>query len=373
VNVLLFQNAPAPYRTPLFRKLGDRFDLTVVYGTAAAGDRFWSADTSGYRSLTLKGRNIRIKGKVLTWAKGIGRHLRDHPYDAYVISDDWRCILSSLTIARAARKRGKPVVLWCGAIDTPYRRNAMIPRPVMAVHHFLMRRMTRHVHAYLAYGPKTADFFRKRYKIPSERIVWGTQAVESDEGERIPEKEAASGRLTFFFLGYLEERKGLGDLIRAVRGMPRNDFRLVVAGKGKDEAKFKAAAAGDHRIEFPGYVEGEAKRKCLREADVMVSPTYHDPWANTINEACVYGLPIITTPAEGSEGSLALDGFNARIVPQGDIDKLRGALDFFLENKSAIPAMGKNSRSLAEKFTIGWVVENFARAVQIALRDKQDD
>jgi glycosyltransferase involved in cell wall biosynthesis len=373
MKIFIFQNSPAPFRTPLFIKLGEKFETTVVYGLKNARDRYGNAGVAGYTHDFLKGVNIALKGKTLTYARGLGRYLRDHDFDVYIINDDWRCGLSNRAIVRAARRRGRPVFLWCGEIDTPYRFKVMIPNTFRIIYNLHMRRLVKKMSAFLAYGPKTLRYYERTYRIPKEKFICGTQAVALDPDGPVPTKTTVPEVVTFLFIGYLEQRKGVHDLIRAARQLDRDDLRLIIAGKGPEEERLKNMAEGDCRIEFRGYVEGAEKRKCYREADVMVSPTYHDPWANTINEACVYGLPIITTPAEGAEGSLALDGFNARIVPPGDIDKLRGALEFFLENKSAIPAMGKKSKALGEKFNIGWVVENFARAVQIALRDKQDD
>jgi glycosyltransferase involved in cell wall biosynthesis len=373
MKIFIFQNAPVPYRTPLFKKLKEHYDIMVVYGVERAGDRYWDPALGGYPHHLLRGRNFRFRGKILTYAKGLRRYLRDNDFDLYFISDDWRSVLSSYSVAKWARRREKPLIMWCGAIDTPYRRTAMISKPIMAIHHTFMKFLIRHVDVFLAYGPKTVEFYARRYRISEDRFIWGTQAAVPDASPTIPKLAEIGEIITFLSIGYLEHRKGFQDLITAAAQMTRRDFKLVIAGKGTYEARLRDMAKDDPRVEFVGYVEGEDKRRCFLAADVIVSPTYHDPWANTLNEACIYGLPIITTPAEGAEGSLAIHGLNALIVPPGDIDKLRGALEFFLENKSAIPAMGKKSKALAEKFNIGWVVENFARAVQIALRDKQDD
>jgi glycosyltransferase involved in cell wall biosynthesis len=99
----------------------------------------------------------------------------------------------------------------------------------------------------------------------------------------------------------------------------------------------------------------------------MVSPTYHDPWANSLNEACLHGLPVITTPAEGAEGTLAIDGYNAVVVPPGDVSRIGEAMAFFLDHKDRLIAMGKNSRSLSSKFNIAWAAGHFVEAADIAV------
>jgi len=368
MKIFIFQNAPAPFRTPLFRKLQEKFEITVVYGIKSSGDRYGNPVVVGYSHHFLKGVDIKIKGKTLTYARGLGEYLKEHDFDVYIINDDWRCLMSTLTIVRSVRKRRKPVILWCGGIDTPYRRKVMIPKTFMALYNFYMKHITKDVRAFLAYGPKTVDYFCRQYNIPEEKFTWGTQAAEPEPSHPVAGKAEIPAAVIFLFIGYLEQRKGIQDLIRAINQIQRHDYKLVIAGKGKDEAQFQEIAKDNPRIEFIGYVEGLRKRHCFLEADVMVSPTYHDPWANTINEACVYGLPIITTPAEGAEGTLAIDRFNACVVPPGDIERLRAALEYCLANKSSLLSMGKNSRSLAEKFNLAWAAENFSKAVRIALR-----
>ena len=367
MRALVFQNAPAPYRTPLFRALDKKFDLMVLYAVRSTGDRLWHPEEGGYSHHYLEGLNLRLKGKTLTWARGLRPFLKEREFDVYYLSDDWRCVVSSLTLARHVRKAGKKAVLWCGGIDTPYRRRVMIPRPAMRAYVAAMGRIAARVDAFLAYGPKTIDYFQRQFGIRRELCRWGTQAAEMEPGAIVPDKKDAPSTVNFLFLGYLERRKGLQDAIRAVRRLSRFDIKLTIAGRGKDEHIFRDLAGSDPRIEFVGYVEGDAKRDCLLRADVMVSPTYHDPWANTINEACLHGLPVITTPAEGAEGTLAVDGYNAVVVPPGDVSRLAEALAFFLEHKERIAVLGRNSQSLASKFDFAWAVSNFVDAANLAL------
>jgi len=365
-SVFIFQNAPAPYRSPLFKKLNKTFNLTVVYGTKGAGDRFWSTTDEEYNFKILNGFNIKLNNKILTFARGLKKYLKQNEFDVYIINDDLRCILSNLSIIRSIKKRKKPIILWCGTVDTPYRWNVMLPKSFRPLYDCYFKYLSFHVSVYLAYGPKTVDFFNERFKIPRNKFIWGTQAATLELEAESHEKIKSSSKVTFLFLGYLDPGKGVKDLIKAIQLLDREDFRLVIAGKGSEEKTLKELAKNNSQVQFVGYIEGEEKKKCYLEADVFVSPTYHDSWANTINEACFFGLPIITTEAEGAEGTMAIDSYNAVKVPSGDIEKLKDALEYFLNKKENIQKMGKRSKELASKFNLDWAADNFLKIISIA-------
>ena len=368
MNLFIFQNAPAPYRIPLLERLSKKFYLTVVYGTKSTPDRFWhmSLNNSSFNQIFLEGVNIHIKNKILTYVKGLNNYLKKNIFDVYIINDDLRCILSNITILRRAKANHKPVTLWCGAIHSAYRRNNMFSKLYMLLFDMYIKFTSKYINTYLAYGPKNLKYYNQHYKIPNEKLIWGTQAIDLDK-RIIPTIDREEiDKVHFLYLGYLEERKGLRDLISAVNLIKDKNYKLTFAGKGKEENILKEMAKDTPNIEFIGYVENEDKIKCLNSSDVMILPTYHDPWANTINEACLYSMPIITTFAAGAEGSLAIHGLNAVVVPPGDIEKLKEAIEFFIINKDKIPEMGNQSKILADKFNFDWVVENFSKAISMA-------
>ena len=339
----------------------------MVYGTQSAGDRCWHTSDKGYPFKILDGFNIKLKNKTLTIARGLKTYLKNNEFDVYIFNDDLRCVLSNISIIRSTKKKKKPLILLCGAIDTPYRWNVMLPKYARSLYDRYMKYISRHVSAYLAYGPKTVNFFQEHFKISKDKFVWGTQAATLETETESHEQKNSSDNVSFLFLGYLEPVKGVKDLIKAVQLLDREDFRLVIAGSGSEETALKEMAANHPLVQFVGYVEGEEKTKCFLEADVFVSPTHHDPWANTINEACFFGLPIITTEAEGAEGTMAIDTFNAVKVPSGDIGKLKDALEFFLDNKEQIQKMGQRSKELSTKFNLDWTADNFAKSISIVL------
>lgn len=108
-------------------------------------------------------------------------------------------------------------------------------------------------------------------------------------------------------VGRLSLEKGFDILLEALNQI-RPDFpsiRLVILGKGSEEANLKLRAAHlglDYAVQFAGYVDSPASY--FPAATVFVLPSRHEGVPNALLEAAAAGLPIIATPA--SEGLVEL-------------------------------------------------------------------
>lgn len=102
-------------------------------------------------------------------------------------------------------------------------------------------------------------------------------------------------------VGALIERKGQDIAIRALRDVP--GARLVLIGKGEDEARLRALAASEgvaDRVLFTGSLDHDMMPLILSAADVMVLPTVSEGLANAWVEALACGTPVVTTDVGGA-------------------------------------------------------------------------
>jgi len=88
-------------------------------------------------------------------------------------------------------------------------------------------------------------------------------------------------------------------------------------------------------------------RNFLAETSVYVLPSYHEGMPRTVLEAMSMGRPIVTTDAPGCRETVVA-GRNGYIIPIRDSRALYKAMERFLIDPSLIPAMGHQSRQLAE-------------------------
>jgi len=109
-------------------------------------------------------------------------------------------------------------------------------------------------------------------------------------------------------VGALIERKGQAIAISALRQIPA--ARLVLIGKGEDEARLRALAASEgvaERVHFAGSIDHDLMPLILSAADVMVLPTANEGLANAWVEALACGTPVVTCDVGGARELIAGD------------------------------------------------------------------
>ncbi len=131
----------------------------------------------------------------------------------------------------------------------------------------------------------------------------------------------------YLFLGRLVPEKGVGMLLDTWRRLEKllgaACPRLVIAGTGPEEAKVIAGANASQRIEFAGFVSGEAKSRLLNGCRAVLAPSiWWEPLGLIVYEAYDYGKPVIAarsgglveTVCEGEGGFLHIPGDSDSMV-----------------------------------------------------------
>lgn len=109
-------------------------------------------------------------------------------------------------------------------------------------------------------------------------------------------------------VGALIERKGQGIAIEALRDIP--GARLVLIGKGEDEARLRALAVSEgvaERVHFAGSIDHDLMPLILSASDVMVLPTVSEGLANAWVEALACGTPVVTSDVGGARELISCD------------------------------------------------------------------
>ncbi|MDP5103470.1 MAG: glycosyltransferase [Erythrobacter sp.] len=109
-------------------------------------------------------------------------------------------------------------------------------------------------------------------------------------------------------VGALIERKGQAIAIAALRAVP--DARLILIGKGEDEAQLRALAVSEgvaERVHFAGSIDHDLMPLILSAADVMVLPTVAEGLANAWVEALACGTPVVTCDVGGARELINCD------------------------------------------------------------------
>ncbi len=101
----------------------------------------------------------------------------------------------------------------------------------------------------------------------------------------------------------------------------------------------------DSSIEYMGSQKDV--RPYISQSSVFVLPSYHEGTPRSVLEAMAMGRPILTTDAPGCRETVQ-PGLNGFLVPVADYQALAEKMEYFVNHPEIIPAMGKQSRLLAE-------------------------
>lgn len=328
-KVFFNQNIVSPYRLPLFEELNEEYDVTVWFHRENSKKRKWKTEQEKYSFDSQILKNIQLG--PITLNPGFLWKLLRKDFDIYFINENPSTFLSSFAILLVAKLKRKPAVIWSETIDTEKSKelpNSITKKvPVKAWRGFkeIYRKILfKFSNRFVAFSEMAEEFLIERGvsqdKIEKQIQVMPENLLPSPENHDLKEKYHENK--VILSLGYLEERKGVQDLIEAFKQIEDDDYRLIIAGTGNYEQKLKKKASTDERIKFLGYLTEQEKANYFDKSDLFVLPTHHDPWGLVINEAIHYGTPVITTVAAGAKQLLNQEN----IYNPGDVEQLNTLL-----------------------------------------------
>jgi glycosyltransferase involved in cell wall biosynthesis len=181
--------------------------------------------------------------------------------------------------------------------------------------------------------------------------------------ERSPDRSIGDSKkpLRVLFVGSMGQRKGLGDLFRAIKLLNRKDVELVVLGSLLAPMEFYRSQYADFIYEA-GRPNDEVLA-VMRSCDVFCLPSIVEGRALVMQEAMSQGLPIIITPNSGGS-DLVIEGETGYLVPIRDAESIAEKIAWFADNRDKISAMGEKARAHASRYT--W--SNYAKGVLDGIR-----
>jgi type III pantothenate kinase len=163
-----------------------------------------------------------------------------------------------------------------------------------------------------------------------------------------PRERRRPGLYRLLSVGRLVERKGVGNAIEALAGVP--DAELVVVG-GPDRAGLAAdpeaqrlvrvarQAGVEDRVELRGRVSREDLPALLRSADAVVAVPWYEPFGIVPLEAMACGVPVVAA-AVGGMIDTVVDGVTGVHAPPRDPDRLAEILRGVLADDATRAAWG---------------------------------
>jgi D-inositol-3-phosphate glycosyltransferase len=161
----------------------------------------------------------------------------------------------------------------------------------------------------------------------------------------------------------LVERKGVGNVISALRALPRCE--LIVAGGpsparldlDEEVRRFRQLAEAEgvaDRVVFLGAIDHERVPSLLRSADVVACVPWYEPFGMVALEAMACGVPVIAS-AVGGLVDTVVDGVTGIHLPPRRPDEVALALRALLGQPDLRAAMGAAGLQRARR-RYGWDV-----------------
>ena len=185
-----------------------------------------------------------------------------------------------------------------------------------------------------------------------------------------------AGKKIVTFLSRLDPKKGLKLLLEALSrlGRRRNDFVLLIAGKGKRDyehqvRKWTRELHLESQTFFLGFLDSERKYELLRDTDLFVLPSHQENFGLAVVEAMQMGVPVVVSDQIDLSQEIESRGAG-RVVPL-DSHRLALAIEALLEDEEERTRLGENGRRLAlEKFSREQMVHGLIGLYRSILENK---
>lgn len=169
-----------------------------------------------------------------------------------------------------------------------------------------------------------------------------------------------SKKINLLFMGSLDKRKGILDLLKALK-YTSIDFKLYICGEYTDsEIKNQIISYVNEfpdEIEVLGYVKGQEKRKIFEKTDILILPSYGEGLPLVILEAYSYGCAVIATNV-GAISEILTTGENGMLIAPGDINSLTRSIEK-LSNIELLNYVKNNNLLESKKYTY----DNFKKSI----------
>lgn len=197
--------------------------------------------------------------------------------------------------------------------------------------------------------------YRDRIRVVPFAIEPGPWRANPEQLARAEAVVSEIGGPFVLFIGRHVPYKGVDVLLRSLAG---SEIRCVIVGDGPKRGDWQRLASSlglDARVTFTGDVSPERLKTLMHAATALVLPstTRAEAFGYVQLEAMAAGKPVIATDVPSGVSWVTQDGRTGLIVPAGDVDRLRAAIQQIMANPKLAAVLGAEGRRRVEdEFTM---------------------
>jgi glycosyltransferase involved in cell wall biosynthesis len=170
--------------------------------------------------------------------------------------------------------------------------------------------------------------------------------VENGKIMKVREKFGIN-RDYLIFVGQLHKRKGVDDLVRAMRGI---NYLCVIVGEGPEKRYLTnlVEELGLGNVVLTGAIPREELISLYLGSTVFVLPSTAEALPLTILEAMSSGLPVVSTRV-GAIPEIIKNDVNGKLIQPHDVSGLEKGIKFLISNPEIAEKMGLINKLKAEQ------------------------
>jgi glycosyltransferase involved in cell wall biosynthesis len=173
-------------------------------------------------------------------------------------------------------------------------------------------------------------------------------------------KNETDGPLRLFYLGQLEEHKGVEFLLEYMESTDR-DIMLIIAGEGSLQDKVKEAADKNKKITYLGYISFDQILNVLEITDGLLVPSLcYENSPTVIYESLQAGVPVIASDI-GGVGELVKDQENGFLFEPGSKADLTRAIAQLNAKRFAFTEERDDLRATVESYALETYADKLIR------------
>ena len=200
--------------------------------------------------------------------------------------------------------------------------------------------------------------------------------IEGDFEIRMSELHSVNNNEKILFVGSLGKRKGVYDIIKVCKSINRKFIITAVGSEARKNDLFKIKnLIQEFKLSTKIRIIESEKMKLEEKVDFFVNsgiflfPSHNENFPLVIIEAACAGLPIITTPV-GALPEFFTHMENVYFVEPGNIEEIKEAIQYMLDNPNERKRLGKAARKLfVEKLSREKIMKSLDNVYQSVLRE----
>ncbi|MEK7580873.1 MAG: glycosyltransferase family 4 protein [Patescibacteria group bacterium] len=166
-------------------------------------------------------------------------------------------------------------------------------------------------------------------------------------------KKRKSGQVSVTFIGTTVSRKGILDLLEAMKIVQQKNqnVELLIAGSGPSSAVTKLKRQiSTLRVnaKYLGPINSTRKWSVLSRSDIFCLPSYLDAYPSAILEAMAKGIPVISTKEIDTP---IVNGVSGLLVNAGDVQSLAEAIEKLADDPILRRKIGREGKIAAQNLT----------------------